>query len=115
LIGVLAILSGLPLVACGLDPGIAVAVVLWGLSGLLCAHLVLIVTEFVAMVPPHVRGQAIGLASSGLLAAQGIGLLLGGAVASVWAVGPAIAVAGATGSLLAVPLAIARRAGRPPR
>jgi predicted MFS family arabinose efflux permease len=114
LIGLLAILSGLPLVPCGFDPGVALAVVLWGLSGLLCAHLVLIVTEFVSIVPPHVRGQAIGLASSGLLAAQGIGLLLGGAVASGWAVGPAIAVAGATGSLLAVPLAMARRSARPP-
>jgi predicted MFS family arabinose efflux permease len=114
LIGLLAILSGLPLVPCGFDPGVAVAAVLWGLSGLLCAHLVLIVTEFVTIVPPHVRGQAIGLASSGLLAAQGIGLLIGGAVASAWAVGPAIAVAGATGSLLAVPLAVARRAARPP-
>jgi predicted MFS family arabinose efflux permease len=112
LIGFLAILSGLPLVPCGLNPAVAVAVVLWGLSGLLCAHLVLIVTEFVAVVPPHVRGQAIGLASSGLLAAQGIGLLIGGLLASAWAVGPAIAIAGATGSLLAIPLALARRTVR---
>jgi hypothetical protein len=69
----------------------------------------LIVTDFVAIVPVSLRGQAIGLASSGLLAAQGVGLLLGGGIASVWAVAPAIAVAGASGSLLAVLLVHARR------
>ena len=115
LLGLLAILSGLPLILCGFEPGIAIAAVLWGSCGLFSAYLVLIVTEFVAIVPPQVRGQAIGIASSGLLAAQGIGLLIGGALAAVWAVTPAIAIAGAAGSLLAVPLTIARqRRAAPP-
>ena len=83
LLGLLAIASGVPLMLCGFGPGIAVSAVLWGICGLLSAYLVLIVTEFVAIVPPNVRGQAIGLASSGLLAAQGIGLLIGGGIASV--------------------------------
>jgi hypothetical protein len=109
LLGLLAIASGLPLILCGFGPGIAISAVLWGMCGLLSAYLVLIVTEFVAIVPPNVRGQAIGLASSGLLAAQGIGLLIGGGIASLWAVGPTIAVAGAAGCLVAMPLAIARR------
>jgi MFS family permease len=109
LVGLLAILSGVPLILCGFGPGIAVAAVLWGSCGLFSAYLVLIVTEFVAIVPPNVRGQAIGIAGSGLLAAQGIGLLIGGAVAAVWAVAPAIAMAGAVGSLLAAPLTLARR------
>jgi Major Facilitator Superfamily len=109
LLGLLAIASGFPLVLCGVGPGVAVAAVLWGMCGLFSAYLVLIVTEFVAIVPPDVRGQAIGLASSGLLAAQGIGLLIGGGIAAVWAVGPAIALAGGVGSLLAVPLTVARR------
>jgi MFS family permease len=109
LLGLLAIVSGIPLILCGFEPGIAIAAVLWGSCGLFSAYLVLIVTEFVAIVSPNVRGQAIGIASSGLLAAQGIGLLIGGAIAAVWAVAPAIAIAGATGSLLAVPLTLARR------
>jgi MFS family permease len=109
LLGVLAIVSGLPLVLCGFGPGVALAAVLWGMCGLFAAYLVLIVTEFVTIVPSNVRGQAIGLASSGLLAAQGIGLLIGGGIASVWAVAPAIAICGAVGSLLAVPLTLARR------
>jgi hypothetical protein len=98
----------LPLVPCGMSPSVAIAAVLWGMCGLLSAYLVLIVTEFVAIVPANVRGQAIGMASAGLLATQGIGLLIGGGLASLWAVGPAIAVAGAAGSLVAIPLAIAR-------
>jgi hypothetical protein len=116
LLGLLAIASGVPLMLCGFGPGIAISTVLWGICGLLSAYLVLIVTEFVAIVPPNVRGQAIGLASSGLLAAQGIGLLIGGGIASLWAVGPTIAVAGAAGCLVAMPLAIARRqsAAAPP-
>lgn len=109
LIGILAIVTGLPLVLTGFGPPIAIAVVLWTLTGLCGAHLILIITEFVSIVPPNVRGQAIGLASSGLLAAQGIGMLFGGVLASVWDVGPAIMLAGAAGSLLAVPLALARR------
>jgi hypothetical protein len=109
MLGQLAIASGLALVPCAWSPSIAIAAVLWGVCGLLSAYFVLVVTEFVAIVPPNVRGQAIGLASSGVLAAQGIGLIVGGGIASIWAVGPAIAVAGATGAVLAVPLALARR------
>jgi MFS family permease len=105
----LAIVTGIPLIICGLGPGIAWAAVLWGLCGFFGAYVVLVVTEFVAVVPSRVRGQAIGLASAGLLAAQGVGLLVGGLIAAVWAVTPAIAVAGVVGSALAVPLAVSRR------
>ncbi len=113
LLPVLTVGAGLPLLACGLSPGVPVAALLWALSGLCTAYLVLIVSEFVAIVPARVRGQAIGLASSGLLAAQGIGLLLGGALALLWGVGPAIAVAGSAGSVLALGLARVHRAAQP--
>jgi MFS family permease len=109
LLGGLAIVTGIPLIFSGLGPGIAWAAVLWGLCGFFGAYVVLVVTEFVAVVPSKVRGQAIGLASAGLLAAQGVGLLIGGLIAAVWAVTPAIAVAGVVGSALAVPLALSRR------
>jgi hypothetical protein len=84
------------------------AAVLWGTCGLFVAYLVLVIADFVAVVPASVRGQAIGLASSSLLAAQGIGLILGGILASAGGSELAIAVAGTIGSLLAVPLAISR-------
>jgi predicted MFS family arabinose efflux permease len=113
LLGPLAVASGLPLVACSAAPGVAVATLLWGLCGLFSAYLVLIVTEYVAIVPVRVRGQAIGLASSGLLAAQGVGLLIGGGIASIWHTAPAIAIAGAGGSLCAAALAHSRRRPEP--
>lgn len=105
LLGVLPAAAGLPLAACAADPGVLVAGVLWGASGFFVAYQVLVVGEFVKRVPKAVRGQAIGIAGSGLLAAQGAGLLIGGAVESAWAVAPAIAITGVAGSLLAVPLA----------
>jgi predicted MFS family arabinose efflux permease len=113
LLPVLTVGAGLPLLACGFGPDVPLAAVLWGLSGMCTAYLVLIVSEFVAIVPAKVRGQAIGLASSGLLAAQGIGLLLGGAIAAIWAVGPAIAVTGTAGSVLALALTRLGRGEQP--
>ena len=104
----LAVASGVPLVCCAPGPGVLLAAVLWALCGVFSAYLVLIITSFVAIVAPQVRGQAIGLASSGLLAAQGIGLVVGGAVAAVWGEAMAIAVAGAAGSVLAALLGRAR-------
>ena len=78
----LAMAGGLPLVACWLHPGIAVSIALWGLSGAAAAYQVQVVAEYVRAVPDNRRAQAIGVAASGLLAAQGIGILLGGLVAS---------------------------------
>jgi predicted MFS family arabinose efflux permease len=109
LLGWFAVFCGLPLLACVTGPPVWLAFALWGLSGLFTSYLVIVIAEFVATVAPAVRGQAIGLASSSLLAAQGIGLVLGGAIAARGGPGPAIAVAGALGSLAAVGLALARR------
>jgi len=107
LLSVLAPASGLPLVACVGEPPVAVAVVLWATSGVCTAYLVLVVPEFVAIVPADVRGQAIGIAGSGLLAAQGVGLLVGGGLVAFWSVGTTIAVGGAIGVISAAPLALA--------
>jgi hypothetical protein len=56
-----------------------VTVVLWAACGVLSAYQVQIVVEFVAATPAEVlRPGHIGLASAGLLAGQGAGLLAGG-------------------------------------
>ncbi|MEO7260011.1 MAG: MFS transporter [Jatrophihabitantaceae bacterium] len=98
----LAIAGGLPLVACWLHPGIAVSIALWGLSGLATAYQIQVVTEYVRAVPDHRRAQAIGVAASGLLAAQGIGILFGGIVASRFGAASAVGLAGAVATGLAV-------------
>ena len=94
-IGPLTVLCGLPLILCALHPGLVVSLLLWALSGACCAYQVQVVAEYVRTVPAGQRGQAVGVAGSGLLAAQGVGILLGGLVAE--AAGPSIAVASAGG------------------
>lgn len=108
LLGPLAAAAGLPLVLCAFRPGLLLTVGLWAVAGVCSAYQVQLVAEFMAAVPEARRGQAMGLASAGLLAAQGIGLLTGGALAQVWAVIPTIAITGAAGTILASWLAIRR-------
>ena len=109
-LGVLAIAAGLPLCACAGNPPIWVAVLLWGLCGAFSSYVVVVIAQFVMIVPTRVRGQAIGLASSSLLATQGIGLLIGGAATAWWGPAVAIAFAGAVGSSAAVCLTLIHRA-----
>ena len=81
LLGPLAVVAGLPLMACAFRPGLLVTVFLWAVAGVCSAYQVQLIAEYMALAPTARRGQAVGLASAGLLAAQGIGLLAGGALA----------------------------------
>lgn len=112
MLGPLAILSGLPLVACALTPALAVTMLLWALSGTATAYQVQVMTEYVPAVVAARRAQALGLASAGLLAAQGIGLLLGGGIAQWLGPAAAIAIAGGSASALAALLAVGRMRAR---
>lgn len=113
LLGWLAVASGVPLLACITGPPVWLAFVLWAASGVFSSYLVIVIAEFVVSVPATVRGQSIGLAGSSLLAAQGIGLLIGGAMAGQLSTDLAIGIAGVAGSVAAAALAVARhrRAG----
>jgi len=116
LLGPLAAAAGLPLLACAATPGLLLTCLLWALSGICTAYQVQVVTEFVQLLFPDIRGQGIALASAGLLAAQGIGLLLGGVIAQIGTPTLAITAAGATATLLGCALALARRrAAHPPQ
>jgi predicted MFS family arabinose efflux permease len=112
LVGPLAVAAGLPLIACFMGPPIPVTVALLALSGVFGAYQVQVIAEFVRAIPPGLRGQAIGVASSGLLAVQGIGLLLGGVLAEVTSATSAIALAGVAGSAIGLYLAAVRAQGR---
>jgi len=108
LIGPLAAAAGVPLLFCALQPNLPITMLLWAASGVCSAYQVQIIVEYVTAVPNQHRGQAIGVASAGLLAAQGVGLLAGGFLAQVWTVTAAVAVAGATGTVFASLLAAGR-------
>jgi MFS family permease len=106
LMGVLAVAAGLPLILCGLKPGIEVSVLLIAATGLCSAFQIQASTTFMRVVPDHHRGQAFGLAQSGLIAVQGLGIALFGFIGDHVGAAHAIALAGAIGSALAVVLGI---------
>lgn len=100
-------LSGLPYVLCFGVPALPISLALWMLAGLLFCYQVQVFTEFMRIVPDRHRGQAVGIAGSGLQAAQGLGVLLGGWAASVLGVGWAVAGAGLLGIVIASALGVA--------
>jgi len=103
---VLPMAGGVPLALCWLQPGLAVSIALWGLSGTAAAYQVQVVTEYIRAVPDNRRAQAIGVAASGLLVAQGIGIVLGGLVASRLGAAAAVGLAGAVATALAARLTL---------
>jgi len=108
LLGPLAVSCGVPLLVCAARPGVVVTAVLWAVAGLGSAYQVQLSTECVAATDPSTRARVFGAFGAGLLAAQGIGLLVGGAVAQAWSTPAAIALAGALGAALAVWLTVRR-------
>jgi hypothetical protein len=117
LMGPLGMAAGLPLVGCLATPSLPISLVLWVMSGFFFCYQVQVMTEFVRTVPDRQRGQAIGIGSSGLLAVQGVGVLLGGWVAESVGVGWAVGGAGLVGMLIALVLSVmwtrARTGGQP--
>lgn len=109
LLGPLAVASGVPLLACLLFDNLPVTLVLWALSGACTAYQIQVITDYVQVLPAGIRGQGMGLASASLLAVQGLGLLLGGALSQIASAPIAVATAGGAASMFAVALIIARR------
>jgi predicted MFS family arabinose efflux permease len=113
LIGVLAVLAVLPLVGFALQPGLPATMGLLMFSGACAAYQVTASATFMRLVPDSGRGQAFGLAGSGLIAVQGVGLVLGGLLVSViGSVSMTVALVGAAGTLVAIPAAAAWQRAR---
>jgi MFS family permease len=89
--GWLAMLSCAPLIGSAANPPLVVVLVLWALAGVGGAYQLAAAAAFVQSVPDSGRARAFGLAQSGLLAMQGLGILIGGAAAQ--AIGPHLVVA----------------------
>jgi MFS family permease len=108
-----ALLAGVPLVVSAFTPWVWAVVVLWGLTGALCtAALVPAQASFVRTCPEAVRGRATGLAASGLIASQGLAILVCGLVAEASTSVFAVAVCGIGGLVLAAVLMLTRGARR---
>lgn len=108
MLGGLAVLAMLPLVGFALTPGLLLAVVLLAVSGVFGAYQVTAGATFMRIVPDSGRGQAFGLAGSGLIAVQGVGLAAGGLLVTLTdSPAAAIAYTGAAGALVAAAAAAA--------
>jgi MFS family permease len=106
MMGWLAILACAPLIGCAASPPLAVVLVLWTLSGLGSGYQLAAAAMFVQSVPAYGRALAFGLAQSGLLAAQGLGIIAGGAAAEFLGPQHVVALSGAVGICAATLLAV---------
>ncbi|MFF5213499.1 MFS transporter [Streptosporangium sp. NPDC000396] len=104
--GWMAMLTCAPLVLCAMRPPLPAVLVLWFVSGVGGAYQLAANAAFVQCVPAERRGQAFGLVQSGLLAAQGVGILIGGAAAVKLGPEAVVALAGAAGFVVAAALAL---------
>ncbi|SDI00370.1 Predicted arabinose efflux permease, MFS family [Sinosporangium album] len=104
--GWMAMLTCAPLIACAVRPPLVIVLFLWILSGIGGAYQLAANAAFVQCVPPERRGQAFGLVHSGLLAVQGVGILIGGAAAQKLGPEAVVALAGIAGLLSATLLAL---------
>ncbi len=80
---ILALLGVAPFLLGLAKPPLAILIAIGFASGVGMSFHVLASTAFVALVAPEVRGRALGLVGTGLLVAQGIGVLLAGSLATV--------------------------------
>lgn len=90
----LAFVLGVPLLGFAVRPGVAGAAVLAALSGAGLAYNLGLQRRFLDAVPPHARGQAFGLQTSGVMTAQALGAAAAGALAEVVPAHLAIALTG---------------------
>jgi MFS family permease len=106
MMGWLAMASCAPLIGSAFSPPLWVVLLLWSLAGAGEAYQLAAAAAFVQNLMPSARARAFGLAQSGLLAVQGVGILAGGAVANVTGAPVAVGLAGMLGLCAAAALSM---------
>jgi diguanylate cyclase (GGDEF)-like protein len=103
----------IPLVLTILKPPVAVSFVLWVVAGALMAYVLLASILFTLAVEPAMLGRAYAVARGAFVAAQGIGLVVTGALAYLLDPATAVALSGVAGLVLCPLFVIALKpAGR---
>ena len=97
MMGWLAMASCAPLIGSAFNPPLWAVLALWALAGAGGAYQLAAAAAFVQILAPEGRARAFGLAQSGLLAVQGLGILAGGAVANVIGAPVTVGLAGLLG------------------
>ena len=106
MMGWLAILSCIPLIGSAWSPPLWAVLLLWALAGAGGAYQLAAAAAFVQALQPATRARAFGVAQSGLYAVQGLGILVGGAVAEAIGAPLAVGLAGLVGLTAAAMLAV---------
>ncbi|HEY6276519.1 MAG TPA: MFS transporter [Streptosporangiaceae bacterium] len=97
MLGPLAMLSCAPLAFSLLQPPLWVLVPLWALAGVAGAYQLAAAAAFVKALPGAARGRAVSIAQTGLLTAQGVGILAAGAAAARLGPQAVVGIAGIAG------------------
>jgi MFS family permease len=105
----LSVLAMAALVACGVPTGLSAVLALLVVSGVGTSYQLAANAAFAVAVPDEVRGQAFGLVQAAIVAVQGVGFLLAGALAERFAPSTVVAGAGALGLVCALAVAAAHR------
>ena len=112
--GPLAVATCAVLTLCLARPPLAVVLVILAVSGACGVYQIAANAAFMIRVPAAQRGQAFGLAMSGIVAGQGIAFVLAGAAAQVISPPVVVAIAGGLGAAAAMALTVMWRGTRPP-
>jgi MFS family permease len=116
LMGPLAVATGVTLVLTALRPGLAISLVIFSAAAASGAYQLAVNTAFVVRVPDERRAQAFGIASMGVVVAQGAAFVAAGAAAQVVTPASVIAIGGGIGAVAAFVLTLSwRRLTSPPR
>lgn len=107
----LRLLLAAPYLVFALRPALPVAVAAVVLASVGYGAGLLLQERLVELTPAGARGQALGLATSGMLTMQGVGAALAGSVAEVFSAGTAMAVLAAASVTVTLLLAPGLRAG----
>jgi len=111
--GPMAVCTGGVLLLTAFQPGLAVSLAIFAVSGAFGMYQIAANTAFVERLPNERRAQALGLANAGLVVGQGLGFLLAGAAAEVVPPSTVIALGGGLGALAACGLALRWRGMSP--
>jgi MFS family permease len=105
ILGWLAMLSCAPLIVSLVHPPLWAVLVLWTVAGAGGSYHLAAAAAFVQALPPAGRARAFGIAQSGLLAVQGLGILAAGAAAQLIGPQAVVGISGLAGMTIAAALA----------
>ncbi len=114
LMGPLAVATCATLALTAFRPGLVVSLVIFSVSAAFGAYQIAVNTAFVVRVPDQRRAQAFGIASMGVIVAQGAAFLLAGAAAEIMPPAAVIAAGGGLGAVAAFALTLCWRRVSPP-